>query len=43
MHFHAPFHPFQKHPWVHAVDAMNFLLILLGCLVAILIGPIHLD
>ena len=43
MHFQAPFHPFQKHPMAHAVDIMNLVLILLGLLVAVLVGPIHLD
>jgi hypothetical protein len=43
MHFHMPFHPFQKHPMVDLVDVMNLVLILLGLLVALFLGPIHLD
>jgi hypothetical protein len=43
VHFHTPFHPFRQHPWAHAADAMNLVLILLGMLAALLLGPIHLD
>ena len=43
MPIHAPFHPFQNHPWTHAVDFMNLLFILLGLLVALFLSPVHLD
>jgi hypothetical protein len=43
VHFHTPFHPFEKHPMVHFMDVMNLLLILLGLLVALIIGPGHLE
>ena len=43
MHFHTPFHPFQKHPMIDFVDVMNLVLILLGLLVALFVGPVRLD
>ena len=43
MHLHVPFHPLEKQPWAHAVDFATLLLILLGLVVALLVGPIHLD
>ena len=43
MHFHTPFHPFQHHGSMPLTDLLNLILILLGAMVALLIGPIHLD
>ena len=43
MHFHTPFHPSQKHPLTDYADVMNLVLILLGLLVALFLGPVHLD
>ena len=42
MHIHAPFQQ-NRHSMIPVMDAMNLLLILLGILVALLTGPIHLD
>jgi len=41
VHFHLPFHPFQNHPMVPGAYVANLLLILLGILVALAIGPLH--
>ena len=43
MHFHAPFHPFQRRPVVDITVMGNLVLILLGLLVAILLGPARLE
>ena len=43
MHFHAPLHPFHRHAWSPFLDGLNLLLILLGLLLAVLVGPLHLD
>ena len=43
MHFHVPFHPTEHHVWLSAVDFMNIVLIVLGLLLALLIGPVRLD
>jgi len=47
MHFHVPFHPhfqpFQRRPIVDITVMGNLVLILLGLLVAVLFGPIHLE
>lgn len=43
MHFHQPFHPFQKHPMLPAAYVANLVLILLGILVALALGPLRLD
>ncbi|GEM_PF-1412544 len=46
MHYHSPFHnfhPFQDHPLAPAMDLVNFILILLGALVALLLSPIHFE
>ena len=40
MHFHTPFHPFQRHPvTAPAVDLLNLLLILLGVALSHCSGP----
>jgi hypothetical protein len=38
MHFHTPFHPFQKHPIADPAVVANLLLILVGIVVALLLG-----
>lgn len=43
MHFHVPYHPFQKHPNLHPAELLNLLLILLGVALAMLMAPVHLD
>jgi hypothetical protein len=40
VHFHTPFHP-GRMPFI--TEMGNLILILLGLLLAVLIGPIHLD
>jgi len=40
MHFHTPFHPFQRHPvTAPAVEVWNLLLILLGVALVLLLKP----
>lgn len=43
MHFHVPFHPMGQHGWINPMNAVNLVLILLGMLLAILVGPVQLD
>jgi hypothetical protein len=43
MHFHVPFHPNEHHLWLSTVDFMTILLIALGLLLALFIGPVRLD
>ncbi|WP_306598270.1 hypothetical protein [Geothrix sp. 21YS21S-2] len=43
MHFHPSFHPFQKHPVIPAAYVANLVLILLGILVALALGPLRMD
>ena len=43
MHFHTPFHPFQKHPEFMGAEVVNLLFILAGLMVALFLGPLHLD
>ena len=40
MHFHTPFHPFQRHPvTASTVDLLNLLLILAGGILVLLLRP----
>jgi len=40
MHFHTPFHPFQRRPITpSAVEMVNLLLILLGVILVLLFRP----